>query len=84
MTLAELIALTKELEYHTLLMHMDPETVNVVVRSHKASIGSASYASIKSIGHGIDWDHGKIFIYTDPALTHLESKPCLEKQTKKK
>lgn len=47
-----------------------------VIRENRSSLGALATIEVKSMGFGIDWDHGKLIIYPD--------KPMIEKPKPKK
>lgn len=49
--------------------------LEIVIRTYDPAVGPASFAQITGFGQGIDWDHGKMFMYTDKKLITKKEKP---------
>ena len=47
------------------------ENTEIEIRVHNPSVGPCRGTRVKSIGMGIDWDKGRLFIYPEKHLVEV-------------
>lgn len=64
------MTILEAIESLTKLIHKYPELSDkpLEIPTVDASIGHRSAVEVKAISQGIDWDSGRVFLYTDKAL----------------
>lgn len=47
------------------------ENTEIEIRVHNPSVGPCRGTKVKSVGMGIDWDKGRLFIYPEKRLVEV-------------
>lgn len=72
----KLMTVLEAIESLTKLIHNYPELSDkpLEIPTVDTSIGYRSAAKVEAISQGIDWDSGRVFLYTDKALQEAKKK----------